>query len=332
MKVNDETYKYYFYFIQERMSIFWKRYNGKNLPFSDDPIFQKYKFTNVYRAQDRVSQYLIKNVIQASNSELNEIDVLLRILVFKVFNRIETWEYLENTIGEINLKSFDVERISKVLTERIKNQPIFSPAYMMTGSHSKYNTYTSKHEKWLQMIKAELIKEKKFDKIITSKSLKNVYEILLSCSFIGEFLAYQYAIDFNYSDVINFDENSFVKAGIGAIRGIKKCFGNSSKYSFEDCIQYTQNNFKEYQTKYGYSDFIPLFGRELKLIDLQNCFCETDKYLRAKMPELIVGNKRIKQKFSQSKENLSFYFPTKWDINKKLNQCTFKNSQELTLF
>jgi hypothetical protein len=34
----------------------------------------------------------------------------------------------------------------------------------------------------------------------------------------------KYAIDFNYSSVINFNENSFVKAGIGAIRGIKKVF------------------------------------------------------------------------------------------------------------
>lgn len=28
----------------------------------------------------------------------------------------------------------------------------------------------------------------------------------------------------NYSPYINFSENDFVKAGIGAIRGIKKCF------------------------------------------------------------------------------------------------------------
>ena len=41
---------------------------------------------------------------------------------------------------------------------------------------------------------------------------------------------------FNYSSVINFDENSFVKAGIGAIRGIKKCFSDIGQYTFEDCI------------------------------------------------------------------------------------------------
>ena len=37
-------------------------------------------------------------------------------------------------------------------------------------------------------------------------------------------VAYQYTVDFSYSPSVNFDENSFVKAGIGATRGIKKCF------------------------------------------------------------------------------------------------------------
>ncbi len=51
--------------------------------------------------------------------------------------------------------------------------------------------------------------------------MEAVYNILRGCSFIGDFLAYQYTIDFNYSPYLNFSENSFVKAGIGAIRGIK---------------------------------------------------------------------------------------------------------------
>jgi hypothetical protein len=169
------------------------------------------------------------------------------------------------------------------------------------------------------MVEKELLLERGFEKIIEAKSLEEVYHILLKCSFIGQFLAFQYAIDFNYSSVINFSENSFVKAGIGAIRGIKKCFSDLGPYSFEDCIKYTQDNFDHYQRKYGYTDFKNLFGREPQLIDLQNCFCETDKYLRVKMPQLLVGNKRIKQKFSRPKERIPFIFPQKWGINKYIN-------------
>lgn len=60
-----------------------------------------------------------------------------------------------------------------------------------------------------------------FDDILNANSLEEVYEKLLACSFLGGFLAYQYTIDLNYSPYLNFSENSFVKAGIGAIRGIR---------------------------------------------------------------------------------------------------------------
>lgn len=321
MKVRDEVYQYYFYFIQERMNIFWRRYEGAETHLTNDPIFGMYKFTNVYRAQDRVSQYLIRHVISEKEHGFSGIDTLLRIIVFKIFNNINTWKYLEHRLGEISIETFDVDWITTLLDERIKQVAIFNPAYMMTGSHAKYNMYARKHEKWLRMVEKELLFGNGFEKIVKAKSLEEVYNILLQCSFIGEFLAFQYAIDFNYSSVINFDENSFVKAGIGAIRGIKKCFSDIGRYTLEDCIKYTQDHFDSYQLKYGFNDFKNLFGRQPKLIDLQNCFCETDKYLRVKMPELLVGNKRIKQKFDRPKEKIEYLFPEKWGINQYLNEC-----------
>jgi len=332
MKVKDETFQHYFYFIQERMNIFWKRYDGLQSNFTKDKILAQHKFTNVYRAQDRVSQYLINKVIYNQTEKFTEQDILLRILIFKIFNNIATWEFLERNVGTIRVSNFDTNRMSLLLKQRIIDQPIFNGAYMMTGSHHKYNMYSSKHEKWLKMVEHEFLKEKRVDKIIQAGSLEEIFNILSECSFLGGFLAYQYTVDFNYSEVINFDENNFVKAGIGSIRGIKKCFTQIGKYTFEDCIRYTQDNFSAYQVKYGFTEFKNLFGREPKLIDLQNCFCETDKYLRVKMPELVIDNTRIKQKFSAPKSAIDFLFPPKWGINDQIKQCTTKNSTELILF
>lgn len=332
MKIRHQAFQYYFYFMQERMNIFWKRYEEANAPFTTDTILAKHKFTNVYRATDRVSQYLIKNVIYSGHDDFSEEDILLRILVFKIFNKIETWEYLEQEFDVLRVDNFDVDKISEKLSFLIKHKPIFNSAYMMTGTHRKYNHLHSKHEKWLNMVKNEMLGGGKFKQIIEAKSLEEVFLILQDCSFLGGFLAYQYAIDFNYSPVINFDENSFVKAGIGAIRGVKKCFEDLGKYSYEDAIRYTQDNLEKYQVKYGFNDFKNLFGREPSLIDLQNCFCETDKYLRVKLPHLQMGNVRIKQKFKYPKENIQLYFPPKWDLNKNIKQWSQPNSKGLTLF
>lgn len=318
MKIREEAFRYYFYFMQERMNIFWQRNSHSCNLFcnlTDDPILSEYKFTNVYRVCDRVSQYLVRNVIYNTKNNYSAQDTILRIILFKIFNRIDTWEYLEQKLGAITVSNFDIMVISNLLAERIKSQPIFSAAYLMTGTHANYSDgYTYKHEKWLNMLQSEIMNIKTIEKILNCQSMKELYEILIGCSFIGPFLAYQYAIDLNYSDLFDFDENSFVMAGIGAIRGIKKCFSDLEHYSYEDAIKYTADHIDKYREKYGYT-FKNLYGRAPKLIDLQNCFCETDKYLRVKLPELSIGNKRIKQKFKMNPIDIEFYFPRKWELN-----------------
>ncbi len=91
----------YWKFAAERQEIFFKRFRGDNPPFTQDAILQKYKFTNVYRASDRVSQYLIGKVIY--NGNYSPEDMFFRIMLFKIFNKIETWELLEDSFGEIRV-------------------------------------------------------------------------------------------------------------------------------------------------------------------------------------------------------------------------------------
>lgn len=329
-KPNDKVFRYYFYFMQERMNMFWRRCEGKSV-LTNDPILRKYKFTNVYRSCDRVSQYLINNVIYNDFERYAPEDVLLRILVFKIFNKIETWKFLKNNCEEIKFSTFNPEEISDKLTWLRQHQPIFSNAYMMTGSHRDYDNFKYKHEKWLAMVKKEFVDGGAIAGILRAKSLEDIYNRLRSCSFIGDFLAYQYATDFNYSPYINFDENSFVKAGIGAIRGIKKCFYDYGN-NYEDAIYYTFEHLNELRKRYGFTDFRELPGREPHLIDLQNCFCETDKYLREAMPALQVDNVRIKQKYRITNRPIRFSFPSKWNITKTFEtRCIKPNIVELTL-
>lgn len=331
LKPNDEVFRYYFYFMQERMNIFWRKCEGAKV-LTNDPILRKYKFTNVYRACDRVSQYLIRNVIYNDLERYTPEDILLRILVFKIFNKIETWELLQSNCKEIKFSTFNPDEISERLTRLRQNQPIFSNAYMMTGSHKDYDYLRFKHEKWLAMVKKEFVDGGAIHDILRAKSLEEIYNRLNQCPFIGGFLAYQYSIDFNYSPYINFDENSFVKAGIGAIRGIKKCFFEYGK-NYEDAIYYTFYNLDELRQHYGYENFKALPGRKPHLIDLQNCFCETDKYLREAMPSLQVDNVRIKQKYKPIGTSISFTFPSKWNITKNIEtKCTKPNTKALMLF
>lgn len=108
MRVRQEIYDTYWRFTALRQEVFFNKINNMPPPWTSDPIINTYKFCNAYRASDRVSQYLIKNIIYDDNRSKNEEEVLLRILLFKIFNKIETWEYLENKIGDfICLSNFN---------------------------------------------------------------------------------------------------------------------------------------------------------------------------------------------------------------------------------
>lgn len=138
---------------------------------------------------------------------------------------------------------------------------------------------------------------------------------------IGTFLAYQYAIDINYSELVNFNEMEFVIAGPGAKAGIRKCFSNSEEYSQEYIIRYMCEYQKEEFRRLGLN-FVTLWGRELQLIDCQNIFCETDKYSRVKYPDILdcSGRTRIKQKYRMKEDKIEYFYPPKWGINDKIGK------------
>ena len=81
-------YDTFWKFAYERQNIFMKRLLGEQYNLTNDAILQNFKFTNTYRASDRVSQYLIKNVIYSKRFSV--IDTVFRILLFKLFNKIES--------------------------------------------------------------------------------------------------------------------------------------------------------------------------------------------------------------------------------------------------
>ena len=132
MKKRQEVYDLYWYFACERQNIFIKKLNGEPAPWTKDLILQEYKFCNSYRVNDRVSQYLLKNVIYNGKSYSNE-DMLFRILLFKLFNKESTWELLLNNFEDTNLKNFNFfpfschnfQFITFILVEHVDQTGIF---------------------------------------------------------------------------------------------------------------------------------------------------------------------------------------------------------------
>ena len=70
----------YWYFAAERQRIFLRRTKGVNTSeLTSDPVLAVFKFTNAYRASDRVSQYLIRKVIYRDDLPTDLDNLLFRI-------------------------------------------------------------------------------------------------------------------------------------------------------------------------------------------------------------------------------------------------------------
>ncbi len=52
----SEVYESYWRFAAERQAVFFRRARGEAHPWTDNPVLAIYKFTNAYRASDRVNQ------------------------------------------------------------------------------------------------------------------------------------------------------------------------------------------------------------------------------------------------------------------------------------
>jgi hypothetical protein len=305
------AFQFYWYFAAERQNIFFKRMRGEPGPWTSDPILQQFKFTNAYRASDRVSQYLIRNVIYDGKENTRSTqDTFFRIILFKIFNLPETWERYKQ-LGEIEWRTGILPEIDAVLTQALADgHRINSNAYMMTGSGSKGQP---RHRMYLYDFLGKMMKDSVPAKIEFAHTMKEGFDLIRSYRLMGDFLAYQYITDINYSPMTNFSEMEFTVVGPGSTRGINKCFTHYQEEP-EDFIRYVTENQEKGFAKYGYT-FQPLPGRPLQLIDCQNLFCEFDKYTRARPDlNLVDSGKRIKNTFEANPKPIEYFYPPKWNV------------------
>lgn len=311
MKKRQKVYDLYWYFACERQNIFWKKLNGDPAPWTDDPILREYKFCNSYRVNDRVSQYLLKNVIY-NGKEYSDADMLFRIILFKLFNKESTWELLLENFGDITFENFDQKRYSIVLEKAIsKGIKIYNDAYISCAN--KAFGYDRKHDNHLALLNKMFKVDRIQFKILNCKTMEEAFKIIKSYPLIGNFMAYQLVTDINYSPIVNWQENEFTVAGPGSIRGIKKCFIDKGNMSDEDIIKYMYEHQDE-EFKRLNLPFKRIGSRPLQLIDCQNIFCELDKYCREALPDLKSNRTKIKKKYVPKTGKIKYVYPPKWGI------------------
>jgi hypothetical protein len=170
----SECFDTYWRFAAERQRVFHARAAGLLPPWTGDPIIGRHKFTNVYRAADRVSQHLIREVIHTGPQDPEE--VVFRTLLFKIFNKIETWELLVRELSQTpSWSRYEFAPYDHALSEAMRRgDRVYSAAYIIPNP--PYGE-TRKHRNHLRLLEQAMTDDLP-TALTKAGSLRAVYELL----------------------------------------------------------------------------------------------------------------------------------------------------------
>lgn len=251
------------WWIQERESIRLNRLNMVPKPWTENEILQRYKFCNVRRMDDRVSQWLMDNWYVPNFDHNN---MLTACTLARFFNNTDSLR-----AHGFPLK-WNAAASAKLFTNRERvGQTNFSGAYLVTGC--------------LGGTKIEQVVFKIVDPLHKAKipfrsvaSLEEMVKLLAGRLGIGSFLAGQIACDLRWAARVLWpDVHTFAPMGPGSQRGLNRLHGRP----LNQRIKYEQFR-EELNQMIGYClAHVPeSITERLEAIDYQNCLCEFDKMER----------------------------------------------------
>ncbi|OJA17001.1 hypothetical protein AZE42_00587 [Rhizopogon vesiculosus] len=263
-------------FAAERHAITEKRLKGAPAPWTDDPTLQRYPFCNTYRVLDRVSQYLIAEVIQKGSQASTEL--VFRILLFSTFTSINTYETMQDEMSPLTWSTYKRANYERVLRRLYDDRvSIYTGAYQKPAPNLGFAENFMNHLALIEVLMRDLP-----EKCEEAEYIADVFEWLCTFKSMGDFTAYQLVLNLSYSSVLNFSDYDFVVVGLGSRRGLQRCFKGQIPRAYEvDIIRWMQltqpDHFSRLNLKFKGLGFN---ARPMMLCDIEHTLCEIDKYVR----------------------------------------------------
>lgn len=272
----NETQKLFLYWIKERESIRVKKEAGLPKPWTDDPIFQTYKFCNVEREKDTVSIWIKENWIDPYRDHPN---LWFAMIVARLFN----WP---PTLDLIGFPTMDFEILKPLWRDQLKkyrelDNKVFTGAYLVSTNGIKMDKIDYILDRVLTPIwergRAPYENSVAFAR---QETLEEYWNHLLQFDGLGSFMAGQVVADLKFTPLLEnaSDWWDWAPLGPGSIRGLNRYHGRPVDKPLRQ-----DRGLKEIREQQK------LIEDELYWLlpahNIQNCNCEFDKYIRVKNGE-----------------------------------------------
>lgn len=259
------------YWIKERESIRLARIAGNPPPWTMDPILQHYRFCNIVRVEDKVSQWLLRNWYTPYHNHLN---MLCAVALARFLNKPESLEPITRFVFRDGFPP-DWGSIQRTLRVLKNKGPIFSAAYMVRGNDGV--------DKVQSVVDYNVRPLAKNPPRIDPSSMERTWAALEGRYGFGSFMAGQVIADLRWAlDGTWRDRKRWAPLGPGSRRGMNRLLGLPIMKGM------TQTEFESNLVNV-ICTATPGLPRELtermEAMDWQNCCCEFDKYERVRFGE-----------------------------------------------
>ena len=263
--------------INKRHAIYLKKEEGVEWPWTDDEIFQKYKFTNVFRELDRTTVWMREHLTNPNAHKPHAL-MIYNCAIFRMFGTMEMCEAIGGWQND-----YEPDHLKRVARDRLNNKlKVFTGAYIITNQGKKEPKENVVVDEFLFAIwdYRNLLAQ-----IAEQQSLQRMHENLgkLKGWGGGGFMAYELVSDLRHTPVLANAEdiNTWANAGPGAKRGLNRVFGRPLNYSSR---MHNWNREMTYLLKIV-NDNKESFVPTVEMREVEHCLCEFDKYQRVKNGE-----------------------------------------------
>lgn len=258
----------FLYWINERETIrICKEELKTQKPWSEDRIFQDWKFCNVRREDDKVTRWIHQHWMEPNKQDPN---LWFATIVARLFNWPETLLEIGFPTDYENWK----EATRTILKFRRDNQKkkVFTGAYLVSTN----GVQMDKIDYILDRVLEPIWISGKAPKDIRFVSLESYWRSLMEFDGLGSFMAGQVVADLKFFDPDlkqAVDWWSFAPLGPGSKRGLNRVFNRPLEQSIPQ--EKAQEEFLFLQKLVE-----ERLHNKLAAHNIQNCLCETDKYIR----------------------------------------------------
>lgn len=300
--LNEENLKLFFNMIYDRQMIWKRRFIDRvPAPWTDNEIFLKYKFCNLYREHDRSSQWEIRNIIM--DESLSDKNLVWKILVYRTFNNPETFAraFDKWPNGIPNYEDY-VEDEFAAHIESIREMGLnpFTNAYSISGNIVMGDSIDNA---FCHTVVPAIYKS--MDAICTVLQTavmpEQIVTFLMTLPGASSFTAHEYYQDLTYISIytdrtlMKFDQNDFTNLGPGSSQGVRLIFPRLKGSEQLSCYKYLQEISEEKLEEIGLEkgELMPyaqwnkelhkyeiISSCNLSLNQIEGALCEFSKYVR----------------------------------------------------